>query len=136
VVPAPIPVATPLLSIVATLGALLDHWNFSPFVSFSLAVNCIVASTAIDGLIGKTVISASWVGVLAVLLAASSPPMPPMLLIPLLLTPKSVLPLLLLPKLPLPQAETVRSSKKAKGNEKIFLCTSHLRRSSGRLPSQ
>jgi hypothetical protein len=62
--------------------------------------------------------------------------MPPMLLIPLLLTPKSVLPLLLLPKLPLPQAETVRSSKKAKDDKKIFLFTSHLRRSSGQLPSQ
>jgi hypothetical protein len=59
----------------------------------------------------ETVTSVAWGGVFENLTAELPPPIPPMLLMSPLLTPKSVLPLLLSPKLPLPQSTIVRSSR-------------------------
>jgi len=58
------PVARPLLLIVAVLVALLAQVNVTPLMvlplpSFAVAVNCCVAPTVMDGELGETVIVAT-----------------------------------------------------------------------------
>jgi len=129
VVPAPIPVATPFSSTVATPGALLVQVIGAALESFGVAVSCVVPSTATDGDDGEIMIFAAGTGVLATALALPPPPIPPMLL--MLLSPMSVLllPLLLrlLPLLlPPPQADIDRTSAATKSAQETAFIAERL----------